>query len=184
MWGVDLHRAVRGAQEHPWVKSAKAWRQLPDTVVVKVEEYQPVALLQRDGLYYVDRSGAVFLEARTDDLDYPVITGIDDTLARAHPDLPKLVLRDALWLLDTLDTRGLVPRSGVSEVAFQRTRGFTVHLQSRAELRFGLAGLERQIDRLERLRQKGVDLGKPILVDLAPATVAIVRPIPVPDGEG
>lgn len=176
MFAVDLERAVEGAQQHPWVRSADARRRFPDTVVVTVDEFEPVALLHRDGLSYVDRTGVVFLRARADDLDYPVITGVDEALARSHPDLPRLVVRDALWLLDALDTRGLAPRPRVSEVAFSRTRGFTVHLVSGAELRFGLEGLERQVDRLDRLRQEGVDLETPVLVDLAPASVAIVRP--------
>jgi cell division protein FtsQ len=177
MWGVDLRRAERGAEAHPWVQSARAYRKLPNAVVVEVEEYEPVALLHRDGLFYVDRSGAVFLRARTDELDYPVITGIDEALERAHPDLPRLVLRDTLWLLDALDSRGLVSRARVSEVAFSRTRGFTTHLGGGAELRFGLEGLDRQVDRLSVLLAEGVDLGQPVLVDLAPASVAIVRPL-------
>lgn len=183
MWQVDLWRAQRGVETHPWVRSARVYRKLPDTVVVQVEEYEPVALLHRDGLFYVDRSGVVFLRARTDELDYPVITGIDAALERAHPDLPRLVLRDTLWLLDALDSRGLVSRSQVSEIAFSRTRGFTAHLVGGAELRFGLEGLERQVDRLSMLLGEGVDLGEPVLVDLAPATVAIVRPLDV-RGEG
>jgi len=183
MWRVDLRRAQRGAEAHPWVRSARVYRKLPDTVVVEVEEYEPVALLHHNGLFYVDRSGAVFLRARTDELDYPVITGIDQALERAHPDLPRLVLRDTLWLLETLDSRGLVSRSQVSEIAFSRTRGFTAHLGGGAELRFGLEGLDRQVDRLSVLLGEGVDLGEPVLVDLAPASVAIVRPLGV-RGEG
>ncbi len=183
MWGVDLERAQRGAASHPWVKSATARRKFPDTVVIRVEEYQPVALLAGDTLRYVDRSGVVFLEARSDDVDYPVITGVDGALHRAHPDLPRLVVRDALWLMDTLDTRGVLARGGLSEVAFSRTRGFTLHLGSGAEVRFGLEGLERQIDRLAQLLGEGVDLDTPVLVDLAPASVAIVRPL-VAAGEG
>lgn len=179
LWGVDTRRAERGAEEHPWVKTARVRRKLPATLVVEVEEYEPVALLHSDRLHYVDRSGAVFLPARTDDLDHPVITGVDEALSRAHPLLPRLVVRDALWLLDALDTGGLVPRRRVSEVAFSRTRGFTLHLSGGTELRFGLEGLDRQVDRLGSLVAEGVDLDQPVLVDLAPATVAIVRPLQV-----
>lgn len=182
--GVDLERAEQGAAEHPWVRSATATRRLPDTVVIEVDEHEPVALLHRDDLYYVDRAGAVFLRARSDDLDYPVITGMDDALERAHPDLPKLVVRDALWLLDELDTRGLASRDAVSEVAFARSRGFTLHLGSGAELRFGLEGLDRQVGRLARLEAEGVRLDRPVVVDLAPEQVAIVRPKGALETEG
>lgn len=177
IWAVDLDRAARGAERHPWVRSARAIRQWPDTVILEVQEYEPVALLHYDGLYYVDADGTPFLGDVADDLDYPSITGIGPGLERAHPDLPRLAVRDALWLIEELDTRGLVPRDAISEVNFSRARGFTVHAD-RSRLVFAVDDLERQVSRLSLLLERGqVDLGTPSWVDLAPATVAIVRPL-------
>lgn len=181
VWNLDLDRVVAGVERHPWVRSANARLEWPDTVFIDVEEYEPVALLHVDGRYhYVDREGTPFLADVTDDLDFPSITGIGPDLERAHPDLPRLAVRDALWLLDALEQRGLVPRDRVSEIAFSRTRGFTVHTRG-ARMVFGLDELDRQISRLELLVTEGkVDLTSPTWVDLAPATVAIVRPLSGP----
>ncbi|MCO4747456.1 MAG: FtsQ-type POTRA domain-containing protein [Proteobacteria bacterium] len=177
IWSVDVDGARQGVERHPWVRSATARRVFPDTVRIEVEERTPIALLRLDGLYYVDRDGEVFLEVDGSDLDYPVLTGIDDSLAKLHPDLPRLAVRDALALIDALDDRGLVARPEVSEVAFASTRGFTVHTLGGARIRFGLDGRERQVDRLARLVEQDIDLSVPVLVDLAPASVAIVRPL-------
>lgn len=177
IWSVDPEAAARGVERHPWVRRATAVREWPDRVVIEVEEYEPVALLHYDRTYYVDRDGTPFLADVTGDLDYPSLTGIGPELERAHPDLPVLAVRDALWLIEALDARGLLSRDRISEVAFSRTRGFTVHGPA-ARFAFGVDDLERKLARLERLVAEGqVDPEAPVLVDLAPETVAIVRPL-------
>jgi len=183
-WGVDPAAAEAGVERHPWVRSATASRRWPDTLVVSVEEYQPMAMIEQDGLYYVDKDGTVFLQAHTSDLDYPVITGVSKELAAAHPDLPRLVVRDALSLLQALDDRGLITRDRVSEISFSEARGFTVHVRSGSRVIFGLEGQEKQILRLARLIDEGLDTAAPLQVDLAPASLAIVRPLDAAGGEG
>ncbi len=183
-WGVDTENAELGVERHPWVRSATATRRWPDTLVIQVEEHTPVAMMERDGLFYVDVDGTPFLRAHTNDVDYPVITGITQELEHAHPDLPRLVVRDALSLLQALDDRGIVTRDRVSEIAFSSTRGFTVHVRGGSRIIFGLEGQETQIVRLARLIDEGLDTSAPLQVDLAPASLAIVRPLDAVGGEG
>lgn len=180
IWAADVEKARVGVERHPWVRSARARAVFPDTVRIEITERRPVALLRTDALYYIDETGEVFLEVEGDDLDYPVISGVDAELAARHPDLPRLAVRDALALIDELDRKGLVFRGQVSELVFASTRGFTLHTVDGARIRFGLDGRERQVDRLAALIERDVDLSSPILVDLAPKSVAIVRPIEGP----
>lgn len=179
MWGVDTAAIAAGVERHPWVKNATVHRSWPDGVVVDVEEYVPAAMLLSGGLYYVDAEGNVFMEARGEDVDYPVITGIEPELGDAHPDLPRVAARDALKLVTALDERGLVDVADVSEVSFSPARGFTVMLRRSlaARLVFGLEDHDRELGRLARLMDDGLDLQKPVLVDLAPERIAIVRPL-------
>ncbi len=186
IWEVDVDQVARGVERHPWVRRAHVHRQFPDTVVVRVEEHVPVALLHyesrdadgSDGrLYYVAEDGSVFLTASGADLDYPSLTGISPSLEARHPGLPRLVVRDALHLLQTLDARDVVSRDQISEVAFRETRGFTVHV-GQARIVFALTDVPEQVRRLAALLDSGtVDLDQPLHVDLGPKTVAIVRPL-------
>jgi hypothetical protein len=177
LFGVDLDAAARGVERHPWVRSARAFRSWPAGVVIEVEEYEPVALLHFNGLHYVSEDGVPFAEASNDDLDYPNLTGIDRTLESLHPELPRQAIRNALWLLSTVDERGLLSRDEISEVSFSRTRGLTVHIHG-SRVIFGLEAIGRQVDRLAMLLDRGeLDLSRPHVVDLAPSTVAIVRPL-------
>ena len=105
------------------------------------------------------------------------MTGIDETLSGRHPQLPRLVVRDALHLLDSLENRGIADASEVSELTFSPARGFTVYVGSSRVL-FGLEQTERQLDRLEYLVAQGeVRFETGLWVDLAPSDVAIVRPL-------
>jgi hypothetical protein len=182
IWAVDAPALQEALERHPWVRRAHVSLSLPDTVHVEIEERTAAALLH-DGehLLYVDREGTPFLPAdfRTGamvDLDLVHLTGMGSELVELHPELAPRAIRDGLWLVHALDERGLVSAARVSEVAFSRTSGYTV-VAPPSRLLFGLADLPAQVDRLERLVHAGVSLDEPRSVDLAPATVAIVRPL-------
>jgi cell division protein FtsQ len=183
IWFLDLNSAEDKVERHPWVKHANARFEWPATVLISVEEYQPIALLLFDGMYYVDHEGSVFARAQSNDLDYPVLTGLDEQLVAAHPDLPRLVINEAVWLLDELDEQNLIGYESLQEVHFSRTRGFVVHTMS-SEVLFGLDALERGVQRLQTLLDNGLDLDGAVHVDLAPTSVAIVRPLDLQRVEG
>ena len=185
IWSVDADAAAVGVRRHPWVRAAHAEVQWPDTLVVTVEEFVPVAtVLLEDGLYYVDSEGTPFVTASGSDLDFPIITGLRLQHEGAHPDLARVVVREALSLVSLLDDRGLLFRRQVSEVSFSETVGLTVHAASGARVAFGLQDVEARVDRLAALITEGVSLAEPLEVDLAPEKVAIVRPVVLGGGEG
>ena len=184
IWEVDLRDVSERVREHPWVAAVRVERRLPGTIEVHVTEHKPVAVLAfDDGLFYVDEHGTAFARATSSDLDYPIVTGVGPELEAAHPDLPRWVIHDALWLIAELDDRDLVRREQISEVSFHRARGFAIHTSGSAQgfptarVLVGLGDYERQLKHLAALLDKGVDLTEPLHVDVAPQRVAIVRPL-------
>lgn len=189
-WDVDGEAVARRIERHPWVRSASVELRWPDELRVHVEERRAAALLHDgDDLLYVDEIGVPFLRAEGGDLDLVHLTGMGSELDALHPDLAPRAIRDALWLIDTLDRDGLVERSRVSEVVFRRTSGFLVATDT-VRLAFGPGDLPSQVGRLSVLVRQGLSLDEPRYVDLAPASVAIVRrldtdnrvPTPAPQG--
>lgn len=177
VWAVDIDAAASGLRQHPWVRDVEAQFEWPATVRLTVAEHQPAALLAGSSMQYVSDEGVVVAPASTDDLDYPVITGISQDLGDRHPDLPGRVVRSALELVDVLEDSGVLASQRIAEVNFSETRGFAVYVDDGPRILFALEDFDRQARRLVQLVDRGVDLGQPLHIDLAPATVAIVRPL-------
>jgi hypothetical protein len=190
---VSAESVARGVERHPWVRSAQVFWEWPATLVVRVQEHQPAAILAGTPMRYVDQSGEVFAIVTSDDVDYPVISGISPDLEQQHPELPGRVVAAARDLIRELAASGVVHADQISEVQFSATRGFTVFLRGGAQVLFDLDGFDLQVGRLGQLAREGVRLDRPTHIDVALPDMAIVRPLgatvipngrEVPGGEG
>ncbi len=109
---LDGDRVRAAIEAHPWVARARVDRFYPNRVRIRVEERKPFAILnRRDGIYYVDRAGVVFAPAgKGDDLDYPVITGLEQGGEKG-------LLNRALATINAVRRRDpIFPRQSLSEV--------------------------------------------------------------------
>ncbi|SHO44427.1 cell division protein FtsQ/DivIB [Desulfopila aestuarii] len=81
--GLDTDIVATNVEQDPWVSRAVVKRNWPSEIVIEVVEHQPVAMINRSTtsqpqLFYVDKTGTAFLEVNPgQDVDYPVITGLD-----------------------------------------------------------------------------------------------------------
>ncbi|NOY24710.1 MAG: FtsQ-type POTRA domain-containing protein [Oligoflexia bacterium] len=174
---LDLDAIRQGVQRHPWVARATVTRIFPSTVEIDVDEYQPVMLLALDRLWYVDETGHPIKAARSDDLDYPVITGVSQALADQHPKLAAAVTVGALRVLRACDGQPLAADQ-ISEIHHAPNTGFELVLRSGTRLVVGDEDPHPAMARLARLLQHGVDLDEPQRIDLAVETVAVATPLP------
>lgn len=181
---ADLDRAVSGVRRHPWVRSATARRAYPGIVEIELAEFQPVLLLALDRLWYVDADGVPFKPAATDDLDYPVLTGLDPALADARPEIGRAVVTGALAVLRAWESRAPASKDedsadlAASEIHFSASHGFDLVLRSGTRLILGFGDPSESLARLDRLVAAGLDLTQPKRVDLDMDTVAVATPLP------
>jgi cell division septal protein FtsQ len=89
---ADLHAETRALEAEPWIAGADVRRELPDTLVIEIEERLAAAVVALDGgTYLADDRGVPFRRcddgALADGL--PIITGLDrDAFAQATPSAP------------------------------------------------------------------------------------------------
>ncbi len=175
---VDLDRVVRGVERHPWIYQASARMSLPSTVTISVTEHEPLMLLAMDDLWYVDARGEPFRRAQSEDLDYPVLTGIDPLLAENNPDIASAVIGRALRVLSQADTPPLGGAESISEIHFNQRTGYTLILRTGTELVLGFSDPAERLRRLQHMVAQGLDLTTPQRIDLAAEQVAIATVLP------
>jgi cell division protein FtsQ len=134
VFAVDLEHWRTRVLGSPWVAEARLRRVLPHTIEVALVERSPLATARiRDGLFLMDRSGAVIDEygPQYADIDLPIIDGLlpndsDTPQARARIALVRHVL-DSLSGHDALLKRVSQidvsdPRNAIVILADDRTR--------------------------------------------------------------
>ena len=83
--GTKLYRikaaAVKAAiGADPWIKTVDLKRELNGTVVIKIAERVPVALVNIGGVFQIDREGVLLPLIRDTSSQLPLISGLRDTL--------------------------------------------------------------------------------------------------------
>ena len=153
MFDLELNMIGRKIEEQPWIARAFVERVFPDQIVIRVEERQPRAVIDLDYLYYVDGSGDVFkmLEAG-DDLNYPVISGINRQYLLDNHDQAQSSLLLALGLMQELQGRDHFNLEDVSEIHYDQQEGLILYtLVGGVPVRMGDQGFAAKLDRLEAI---------------------------------
>lgn len=174
---VDVAHVAQSVQRHPWIDDVTVRMEFPSTIRVSVTEHAPVMLLALEHLWYVDHNGQPFHQAHSTDLDYPVLTGLDESLVSMYPDLSSAVIGRALSLLDASMAPPLYGSDLISEVRFHSRTGFTLVLRSGTEVMLGFSDPEARLARLELMTQQGLDLNRPQRIDLNASDFAIATPM-------
>ncbi len=177
LFEVDLESAIRGVERHPRVRSATARRSFPSAITISVEEYEAVLLLALDDLWYVAGDGAIFTRADSDDLDYPILSGLDTGRALAYPRLAHAVIAGALSILDAAAEHSQAGPDEISEIRFSEKLGYTIILRNGSELVFGFESPDSRLGRLNQMLVAGLDLAAPQRIDLHSRSVAIATPL-------
>ena len=119
---LKLNELKEAMEKHPWVRSVTMERRLPDTLLIKAEKEEPLALILLEKIYYVNRHGEIFKEVdRTEQIDLPIITGVSKDsegigvrLKRATKIMEHLKSERGLWSLSELSEIHLNGSGGIS----------------------------------------------------------------------
>lgn len=75
---INLSQARKRLLLHPWISEADVRRELPNGIYVKINEHQPLAILNLGRKFIINVHGTVFKEWKpSDPSNLPVIDGLD-----------------------------------------------------------------------------------------------------------
>ena len=76
----EQHKLKQGIEENPYIKRVRIEKRFPHTLIIQAEKERPWAIVVMEGLHYMTREGKIFKKiGQTEDMDYPLITGLSKT---------------------------------------------------------------------------------------------------------
>lgn len=180
--GINKEVIVERVVANPWVKNVYIGRELPDRLVLHVQERQPVALVKEAGVFYlIDCDGHIFKKlSHGDDVDLPVITGMKINV-RERP----LLYADTLKLLDKLFASGEYGFLGsVSEAHLDGIFGLSLLTDRGLYLKLGQEDFSGKLNQLKvvlaDLEKRGMGHGR-LFVDMADVSKVTVQRMETPN---
>lgn len=121
-------------EQLPWVESASIQRILPNRIRVELTERTPIAFLRNGSeLALIDAHGVILDRPQGEDLHFPIVTGLPDSMSREEREKRMQAYQDFLRDADLV-------RSGSSD------RVSEVDLSNAKDLRVVMTGLASAID--------------------------------------
>ncbi|MEW6616310.1 MAG: FtsQ-type POTRA domain-containing protein [Thermodesulfobacteriota bacterium] len=151
--GIDLRRVSDRIERHPWVQKAFVKRELPQRIIINVTERVPVAMINLDRLYLVDKKGIIFKEVGPEDtFDVPVLTGLESEDLATNERISRSLIEKALTIIDEVNKRGTLGVDQISEINMDPYAGLTIFtLEDGTQVKLGFDDYEQKLDHLKKV---------------------------------
>ena len=132
---VNVTQVESVMESHPWIARAKVVRNWPNRLLITLQEKNPVALLNREsGLFYLDSRGGIIAAVNpSQELDFPVITGLEKFQFNSVPsgNIPEPLL-DVYALLKLANRNNpILPEQNISEIHIAENDELVLYLLDR-----------------------------------------------------
>ena len=177
IWSLSKEEIGRRLRSHPFVREVVVRKSFPDKLIVRIEEREPVAMINLDALYYVDEQGSIFKRLTAYDAkNLPILTGFSRRELAAKDPVTIRNLRKTIDLLHHAEAGVL--RRNISEVHFDAQDGYTLVTRDFGlQLKIGTMEFPKAMERVEEAMQKLASLGQSKgVVDLKTEGRIFVRP--------
>jgi cell division protein FtsQ len=172
---INTDAVIRRVTANQWVKNVYVGRELPNKLVLEVQERSPLALVKQGGDFYLmDGEGYVFKKlSKGDEVDLPILTGnVQDKTKSAF-------FLSTLNLLKTISGSGRYAYLGtISEIHIDDIFGLSLITGNGLYLKLGTGGFESKMKKLTLvladLEQRGMKNGY-LCVDLSDESKVTVQ---------
>jgi cell division protein FtsQ len=173
---INTDAVIRRVTANQWVKNVYIGRELPDKLVLEVQERNPLALVkQASDFYLMDGEGFVFKKlGKSDEVDLPIFTGINEKDKIKTP-----LFLSTLNLLKTISCSGKYAYLGtISEIHIDDVFGLSLISDAGLYLKLGMGDFERKLGQitliLADLEKRGMKNGY-LCIDLSDESKVTVQ---------
>ena len=133
IFSINLVLTRKRLLAHPWIKEAEVSREIPSGVTIHFKEYEPLAIIDMNHRFLIDRSGTIFKEwDENDPADLPVISGLglaDLKVGEGPFSRPFSAVMSVLNL--GRKNGSTIPIDQISRIEVDRDIGLTLHVKDR-----------------------------------------------------
>ncbi|MFO7494535.1 MAG: FtsQ-type POTRA domain-containing protein [Desulfobacterales bacterium] len=175
---------------HPWIADAQVSRELPDGILIRIQEQQPLAILDVGRKFLLNAAGEIFKAWEPEDpADLPLITGLalsDVSVGGAPRSLPFAAVMEILQI----ERNAEVPRLGylIRQIRVDRELGLTLLGTDRVQsVCLGYSDYGAKYRRLERVLSQlpaASEFGNIDMIDLKNLNRVVIRPLTPDTPEG
>lgn len=149
IFDIDLRAIESQVSQHPLVQKVQASRRFPSTLIIRIVEREPIAIVNNLELFAVDKGGRVLPKIHPAMLcDYPIISNLSINKGQVNKSKALDVI---LNLLAYLKKQQFRLYSRISEISYSQNVGIYIYLTD---------GAVPVLMGLEDLEQKGANLLK------------------------
>jgi cell division protein FtsQ len=123
---INLRRRTRKLEANPWIHKVVIKRKLPCTIEINVEERKQLAVIELDGYYLVDSHGEIFKKAEQNELNHPLLSGLDEKDFILNKNESVLILNSALNLIKSLKEKNMFDESSI-KISMDKIFGNSLH---------------------------------------------------------
>ena len=144
---VNTDAVIRRVSANQWVKNVYIGRELPNKLVLEVQERSPLALVkQASDFYLMDGEGFVFKKmGKSDEVDLPILTGFNE-----QDKTKSQLFLSTLNLLKTVsDSSQYAYLGAISEIHIDDVFGLSLISDTGLYLKLGMGGFESKLKQLK-----------------------------------
>ncbi|OGP15757.1 MAG: hypothetical protein A2053_02345 [Deltaproteobacteria bacterium GWA2_50_8] len=149
---LSLSEMKEKMERYLWIKEVHLLKRYPHRLYIKVEEHQPMAVIDIDGLYLINKEGEIFKKmASTDPKNFPVITGMSQKGLQKNKLGSHVYLSQALELLHVASREKIIREYGISEIHWDSTEGFTLYsMRPVTQIKIGKENFEKKFKKFAK----------------------------------
>jgi cell division protein FtsQ len=154
IFAVNLGKARKQLLSNGWIAEARVGREIPDRLVIRIREHEPVALLDLGEKYLLSCEGTVIKRwEETDAFTFPLVTGLtysDIPLEAGACNESFAALMQVLRIARS--DKGALSLARLERIDVDRGLGITLHATGPVKsARIGFAGYDEKYRRVDRL---------------------------------
>lgn len=151
---VNLVMVRKRLVAEPWIRSADIRREIPSRLIIRVEEHEPLAVLDLGRCFLIDRAGEIFKEAEPSEIDgMPIISGLTPSGWKKPGNRETKIYSAVMSALGEIrNRRDIFSGRAIQEISADREMGLTLRTSGPVEAVYlGYGDYAEKFHRLARL---------------------------------